>query len=362
MTGERGKRGRGDVGRRLVLTSAAAPLLLSGFTQARPGTPRILTYSDHASLGGMRTRFLRHVVFPAVERESNGRLKIEAHWNGEVAGSFDALRAVGEGVATDMATVVGEYTPGQLPLHQIFKSFPLGPTGSRQVEFLRRVYAEVPAFSAELERNNVVEVFLGTGHPTAFFSTRPLPGLDGLRGGKWRSSSFWHRGFLTNAGATPMTTPWGPGTLDDLRAGRLDGVMVNVDDGFLINIQEAAPHVLIAQDLWMGHTYPVVMNKTVWNGLPRADRAAVRRAAAQSYRTLGPVMDAGFDTQLEALRKGGANVRILDADELARWRITTKYAELQATWVEEQRGNGVEDAGSALKSVTRIMDRFAAYG
>ena len=37
----------------------------------------------------------------------------------------------------------------ELPLHQIFKSFPEGPSGSRQIDFFRRVYAEVPNFPAE---------------------------------------------------------------------------------------------------------------------------------------------------------------------------------------------------------------------
>ncbi|GAA3290147.1 hypothetical protein GCM10020295_03770 [Streptomyces cinereospinus] len=235
----------GGISRRLLLASAAgaasASLLAGGAAQARSETPRILTFTDHEPLGGMRTRFLKDVLFPAIERESNGRLKIEDHWNGEIATSFDALRAVGDSGVADLGTVVPEYAAARLPLHQIFKGFPVGPTGQRQVDFFRRVYADVPAFPAELEKNNTVPLFCGTGYPAAFFSAPPLPDLDALRGGTWRSASFWHHDFLVNAGATPVTMPWGPATVDALTAGTLDGVLVNVDSGYLLPVHDAAP-------------------------------------------------------------------------------------------------------------------------
>jgi TRAP-type C4-dicarboxylate transport system substrate-binding protein len=354
----------GGVSRRAVLASAAgaasAFALSTGVAHAAPDTPRTLVYSDHEPLGGMRTRFLADVVFPAVERESRGRLRIEAHWDGEIADSFDALSAVGVSGITDMATVVPEYTPDQMPLHQIFKSFPLGPTGDRQIEFFRRVYAELPAFPAELARNNVVPVFLGTGYPVAFFSAAPLPDLDGLRGGTWRSASFWHQDFLANAGATPATNPWNPRILDALRAGTLSGVMVNVDDGYLLGVQSAAPHILISKELWLGHEYPIAMNKGVWDALPRIDRQAVRRAVDHSYRTMGSVMDRSFDSQVGELRRSGANVRILAHDELVRWRTVTGYRDVQDAWAAQEETAGVTDVGAALRDVARLLDRVAA--
>lgn len=99
---------------------------------------KVLKYSDHEPYGGMRTKFLKEVFFPAIEKESNGRLKIEAHWDGELAKAYDALGAVTKGNTVDMATVVPEYTAKELPLHQIFKSFPVGPSGDKQVSFLEK--------------------------------------------------------------------------------------------------------------------------------------------------------------------------------------------------------------------------------
>ena len=67
-----------------------------------------LTYSDHEPLGNMRTKFLADVFFPAVEKESHGRVKIIPHWNAEISTGYDALKALRAGSA-DLAVVVPEY-------------------------------------------------------------------------------------------------------------------------------------------------------------------------------------------------------------------------------------------------------------
>ena len=216
----------------MLLTRKLLPLLLAALLlPTATFAQKILRYSDHEPLGGMRTRFIKDVFFAAIEKESNGRLKIEDRWDSAVSTGYDALRLVGEGRVTDMAIVVPEYSAKELPLHQLFKSFPAGPSGDRQVAFFRRAYSEIPAFPAELQKSNVVEVFLGTGYPVAFFSSQTLDSLNDLKGHTWRSASFWHYDFLRNAGATPVSMPWGDGVFKAMRDRTLDGLMVNVEIG-----------------------------------------------------------------------------------------------------------------------------------
>lgn len=346
---------------------AAAPVLavLPGSGQAgqqlpavastAAATPKILRYSDHEPLGGMRTRFIKDVFFAAIEKESAGRLKIEEHWDSQVATGYKALHVVGKDSAADMAIVVPEYTASELPLHQLFKSFPIGPTGNKQVNFFRRVYAEIPAFPAELHQANVVNLFFGTGYPVAFFSTKPLKTLTHIKGGRWRSASFWHADFLRNAGATPVSMPWGPGIYQALQAKTLDGLMVNVDGGYMLKVPEAAPNVLLSKDLWMGHVYLLVMNKDTWNELATADKEAIQRAAETAYQTLGTVMDRSFDAQVADLKKAGARVRILKTKELGQWKVATQYVEVQAAWAKQQEAKGNNAVGLVLEKVRSMM-------
>ncbi len=314
---------------------------------------RTLDYTDHEPLGGMRTQFIKDVFFPALEKESQGRLTVEGHWGGEIARSYDALRAVGKDGLADMAIVVPEYTPAELPLHQIFKSFPVGPSGDRQVAFFRRVYAEVPDFHEELAQQNVVVLLFATGFPVAFLSTGPLASLEDIRGGRWRSASFWHQDFLRNAGAEPVTMPWGDEVYHALQSGGLNGLMVNIDSGYDVRAHKAAPNILVSGDLWLGHVYLLVMNKTTWDGLAEEDRQAVRRAAETAHQALGRAMDAGFDAMLETVRAEGASVRILEPEEVLRWESATGYRDVQAAWVKKQEEQG-------LKNVARVMQRVAA--
>ena len=100
----------------LFLTALLMPTTVSAV--------QILKYSDHEPLGGMRTSFIKDVFFAEIEKESQGRLKVDAHWNSELARSYDALGVVKEGTVADMAIVVPEYTPNEFPLQQIFKVSP----------------------------------------------------------------------------------------------------------------------------------------------------------------------------------------------------------------------------------------------
>lgn len=339
-----------DLVKKILAVSVAA--LLS--SQAAFAAKTII-YTDHEALGGMRTRFLNDVFFPAVEKESHGRLKIEPHWDGKLSTSYRALQTVSKGATADMAVVVPEYSAGELPLHQIFKSFPVGPAADKQVAFFRRVYKEVPAFQAELLRANIMPVFIATGYPVAFFSTHEIKKLDDLKETKWRTASFWHQDFLRNAGATPVTMPWGDGIYKALANGRLDGVMVNVDSGYELEVHEAAPYVLISPELWLGHVYLVAMNKQTWDGLSKEDRQALRRAAASSYITLGDIMKQKMLMQISDMKKQGAQVRLVRHAEILKWEKATRYQDVQADWVKEQESKGITEAGPVMQRVTEIM-------
>lgn len=77
MATERDTFGANGMSRRLFMATAtcaaAASMLSDAMAQTGlPSAPRILKFSDHEPLGGMRTRFLKDVLFPAIEKESNG--------------------------------------------------------------------------------------------------------------------------------------------------------------------------------------------------------------------------------------------------------------------------------------------------
>ncbi|MFP8967740.1 TRAP transporter substrate-binding protein DctP [Pokkaliibacter sp. CJK22405] len=340
---------------RQALVAAVGALLLG---QAQATT--VLTFSDHQPLDGMRTRFLDEVFFPAVERESEGRLKIERHWDGELAIAYDALPTLRSG-KTDLSVIVPEYKANDLPLHQIFKGFPVGPSGARQVDFFREVYREVPAFNQELASNNIREVFLATGYPSGFFGTRPLQSIGDIEGQKWRSASFWHLDFLKSAGAQPVKMHWGPEIFDALGNGALDGIFVNIDSAYNLKLNQAAPYALVSPRLWLGHLYIVGINEKVWETLPQEDQAAFQRAAETSYQQLGQVMDTSYTNMVKQLEAGGTKVRTLTDEEVAHWLKATDYQQHQQSWAKSEALKDVE-AQPVIDQVARILEKYSESG
>lgn len=310
-----------------------------------------LIYSDHEPLGNMRTKFLNDVFFHAIEKESSGRIKINPVWNGEISISYENLNTVKDGTRAQITVVVPEYSMKELPLHQLFKSFPIGPSGQKQVEFFRRVYDEVPELSRELEAQNIHPIIIATGYPAAFFSLKPLKSLRDIKGQNWRSASFWHKDFLANAEATPLTIPWGQGVYDALDNGTLDGLIVNIDSGYDLKAHKAAPNILVSKKLWLGHEYIIAMNKDVWDKLPNEDKKAIERAAESSYKVLGIIMDEHFTWQLETLKAEGANVRLLSDEEVSYWENITNYKAIQEKYIAEH-----ENANNVLNELRRAIN------
>lgn len=338
------------------LFSLISGLLLVSFPNI--AAEKILRYTDHEPYGGMRTQLIKEVLFAEIGKESQGRLKIEPHWNGEIAISYDALATISDGSKADMGIVVPEYTAKQLPLHQIFKSFAIGPEhGASQVEFFRRVYAEIPELNAEIERNNVVNLQFFLGYPVGFFSTKPIMKLTALQGTSWRTASFWHRAYLVNTGAKTVTLPWNKQITTALRDGKLDGLMVNLDSGYDIHAERAAPNVLLSPSLWLGHVYLLTMNKHTWESLSTQDREAIQRAAITTQKALGQALDNNLINMVKTLEQEGTHVRYLTKAELEAWRKAIGYQQEQAQWVAKQKAEGIDNAREVMQKVANLLDR-----
>lgn len=149
--------------------------------------------------------------------------------------------------------------------------------------------------------------------------------------------------------------PWRETVFEALQAKTLDGLMVNVDSGYMLKVHETAPHVLLSKDLWLGHVYVLAMNRNTWNGLASDDKQAIRRAAENAHKALGQVMDSSFDAMVEDLKKAGAKVRLLERAELDAWQKITQYPQLQAKWIGEQDAKGVKGAGPTLEQVRKLL-------
>ena len=314
-----------------------------------------LTFTDHEPLGNMRTRVTEQ-FFRLVEQESQGRIRVNDHWNGEISSSYDACKMVCEGKKADMATVVPEYDSQRMPLHQLFKSFLAGPSGEAQVALIRKAYETIPELTEELHRAGIHPVLVATGYPVGFYSREPIADLSALKGQTWRTASFWHVNYLENAGARNKRIAWGRQASDSLRSGAIDGIMVNIDSGWDIGVHKAAPHLLVSQELWLGHIYLVAMNLNRWNALPAKDKQAIERAADKTYKAMGKMMDQSYEQLLQQLNNEGCTVRRLSHEEVSDFVTTARQSEVQQQWVSQKESEGISHVRLVFENLHKIIE------
>lgn len=316
-----------------------------------------LKYSDHEPYGNMRTRFIQDVFFKAVEEESQGKIKIDAHWGGELANPHHELEALAEKKA-DLIVAVPEYSEKQLPLHQLFKSFPVGPSGAEQVKTIRQIYQELPELTAEYEQNGAKPLIIATGYPYAFLSAKEVDKISDIKGQTWRSNSFWQRFQIEKVGATAVKSPWGDIVREKLASGEWNGLIVNIDSALDVKANEPAPYALISDKLWLGHIYPVVMNLESWQKLSKDEQQAFERAAEKAYTQLGTIMSDSYQAILKQAREQGMTVRELSDEEVAQWATLTQFPQYQADWIAEQKKAGVKaDFDKVLAVLTRHLTK-----
>lgn len=87
--------------------------------------------------------------------------------------------------------------------------------------------------------------------------------------------------------------------------------MVNLDSGYDIHAERAAPNVLLSPSLWLGHVYLLVMNKQTWENLDNRDREAIQRATITTEKALGKALDNNLISMVKTLEQEGAQVRYL---------------------------------------------------
>lgn len=312
-----------------------------------------LRYSDHDPLGGMRTQFVSAVWLSEIEKQSEGDLGVKAFFGGVLMGSKEILTGIGQGI-TDMGFVYPGHYPERLIAHTIFPLFPRGPENFDDMSwFYHEVYNRVPAFAAEFEAAGVVPLMVTAGLPGAFSASYEVNSLQDLDGMKWRAGGKWPLKYLDNAGATPVSVPWGD-IYVALQTGTIHGVFTNYDGLHLMKFDEVAPNLLVSKELWFAVPFIHLMNKNKFDGLSEAQRQALRDASKAAEGQFGAIYDATFDEIRKAQEAAGIKVTDLSADDVLAWENSDALIKLRAEWVEEAQAAGLSNAAEVMEQVSAI--------
>lgn len=338
---------------RTARRSFGAVLAAAGLFAGASAFADDLRYSDHDPLGGMRTQFVNDVWLPAIEAETGGEFEVRPFFGGVLLGSKEALGGIGQGVAELGFFYPGHY-PERLVAHTIFPLFPRGPASFEDVAwFYRQVYERVPAFMEELTEAGFVPLMMTSGLPGAFAAKYEIDSLDDLKGYQWRAGDKWQLRYLENAGATPVSVPWGDVYMA-LQTGTIDGVFTNYDGIHMMKFHEAAPNLLTSKELWFAVPFLHGANKAWFDGLSTEQQEALRAASKQAEERFAEVHSSTFEKIRSEQEAGGATVTEMSAEDVKAWENTGKLEELQQAWVEDAKAAGLENAAEVMEQVRQI--------
>lgn len=315
----------------------------------------LLNYSDHDPPSGMRTSFIEEYWFPEIEKETNGKVKINAIYGGGLLGSSEALNGVRDGVA-DMGLIYPDNYPQRMFSYDLLKLFPEGPDNFENMyEIFSKAMVELPRLQEDLNKNNQKPLLITTGLPIVFGSTEKLDSLADLKGGQWRASSRWYLEAIKNIGANPVSVPWDDVYMS-LETNVIDGVMTNYDGFHMMKFYETTPNIIVGTRLWWSAPFIHTINQDAWDRLPIDLQEGIMRATETAQVKFGEVYENELQTAIDIQEAAGATVKIADDEDIALFSDDELFERLRATWVKEAKEkHGIEDADQYVKDLEQIM-------
>ena len=341
-----------DATRRNLLASLAglglgAPLIAG--RRISTEEPFTLRYTSHVPRShGLYTRAF--VPFAElVERETQGRLRLEPFTDRLLHGPIDGFKAAVTGI-TDYTHACITYQPGSFKLlhaPQLPFLFPSPQVASLVVEELYPQY-----FKTEYERMGVYLAHCDCTSPYNLISKTPIRRLEHLQGIKVRVTGGLTAEIFRELGAVPVTIAAAE-VYPAFQRGVVDAVTLAVSDIVSYRLHEIGRYYTrVDINVILLH---YCLSRRTFDALPADLQAKFYRLlrirsqlAVQNYYS-GP----GHERALTALREADVETFELEEDELARWR--DRVTPLKERYIAQHEAEGLP-----ARAVVADMEALAA--
>jgi TRAP-type C4-dicarboxylate transport system substrate-binding protein len=283
-------------------------------------TPVTLIFSTHESNTGLYYQRFFKPWMDEIEKRTNGRVKIEGHFNGELAGPPDAWDALVNGTV-DISNVHLQNVPGKFPMTDVVGFTTYGLVNQRPSYVLWQLYNKYVEMQKELTDCHVM--FLGSTYWTSYAGTRKVTKLEDFAGLKATGVGTWQNKRSEALGMVPVSM--GPADiLPALQSKVIDGgplgtLLILLDFGW----GEFLPYVTHVRQ----ECIPILlgMNMKVWNSLP-ADVQQALDGMREWTVDLHDTMFVNAETELipQLRTKFKTDFYTPPDSELARWDALDK--------------------------------------
>jgi TRAP-type C4-dicarboxylate transport system substrate-binding protein len=233
----------------------------SGTTQTGPIT---LIFSTHESNTGIFYDRFWKPWMDEINKRTNGKITIEGHFNGELAGPPDAWDVLVNGTVY-ISNVHLQNVPGKFPMTDIVGFTTYSLVNNRTSDTLWELYNKYSEMQDELKECHVM--FLGSTYWTSYAGSKEVKTLADMKGMKITGVGEWQNKRAEALGMVPVSM----GPMDILPAlqtkvvdgGPLGTLLILLDFGwgdflpYVTHVRQECIPVLIG------------MNLNKWNSLPK---------------------------------------------------------------------------------------------
>ncbi len=300
------------------LLAALVLIALSACAHDAPSSVTVLTYaSPYSPTHPFSRADLQWMKW--VEKESGGRVRIQAYWSGSLLSSEHSLIELRHGVA-DIGLITPIYARGGAHLQRTQAGFYAGlKTYEQQTRLYRCLVAFDPQFGRELHDLKVLAV-QGGNLPGFVTRDRPVRTLDDLKGLRLRAPSEL-LAVLKDLGADPVDMPMGE-VYSALSKGVIDGVVAPADTLKSLHFGEVAKY-FTEMEIPRGAYAARAMGMRRWHELEPWLRDLLSRSTAVWEHALASDLVAANEAGYIAGRKQG--VTFLDISPAERARFEALY-------------------------------------
>jgi TRAP-type transport system periplasmic protein len=324
--------------RRALLSAAALSAAMSGFAVA-PAHAAEVTLRFHQMLPSMAT-IPRQAIKPwieQVEKASGGRIDIKQYDAMALGGKPPELFDQAKDGVVDIIWTVLSYTPGRFPKTEVFE-LPFMTKNATSGSMAIQDFVERNAMD---EFKDVKLIAVHTHGPGAFHTKNPVEKMEDLQGMKIRGAGRVVNDLITKLGATPIGMPV-PAVGEALSKGVIDGTTIPFEVVPPLKVQQLVRnHTMFAKGTALyTNTFGVVMNKAKYEALPADLKKVIDdHSGMMAAKIFGEAMDKGDAGGLEAVKKAGNRVIVIDEVEMQRWK---RYADQVSTdWMDRTNKAGL---------------------
>lgn len=302
-----------------------------------------------------QSTFKRNLVpfVEAVERDSEGRIKIELGELNKFGRPAELLPKVEKG-ELDIASTVQGYHPGRFPRSEVMELPMIFPTSMAGTDAMWKLFEE-GLIAEDYKSLKVLSLYVLPPY-SVFFADHAVASPRDLRGVSVRAPSRIIGEALDRLGMVPLGLPFNVAG-EYVMQGSLEAVNLTWDT---LNTTKVTPttflfnHVKQGLDLrFAAPALMVVMNRQRYEAMPADLRAIIDKHSGRDFsRAMAEVRD-GIDVEARDAFKADKAKQVFELTPPQRKEVAERVEPVIARWVDDSKARGFD--GRALLDRARAL-------